>query len=59
MIGLLFLLIVLGVVLYVIERFLPMAPAFRIAIRLIVVLIVLAYLFQLIGWLPALPPLGR
>lgn len=49
MIGLLITLVVLGVLVYFVEQYVPMAPPFRFAVRLVAALIVLVYLLQLIG----------
>ena len=49
MITLLFALIVLGAVLYMVENFIPMAPPFKVVIRVVVVLILIWLLLRLIG----------
>jgi hypothetical protein len=50
MIGFVLLLIVLGVALYLVETYLPMAPPFKIVIRLIVVVLLIVMLLRLIGY---------
>jgi hypothetical protein len=56
MVGFLFVLIVLGALAYFLETYVPMAPIFRVGIRLVIALIVIGYLLQLLGlaW-PASP----
>ena len=49
MIPFLFALIVLGVVAYILEHYVPMDPIFRLLVRLVIVLILLGYLVRLIG----------
>jgi len=56
MIAFLFVLIVVGAVLYLVERYVPMAEPFRIVVRVVVVLILCWYLLGLIGWAPGLIP---
>ena len=55
MIALLFALVVLGAVLYLVERFVPMSEPFRVVIRVVVVLILIWYLLRLVGAVPPLP----
>lgn len=57
MITFLFLLIILGCVLYLVEHFIPMAEPIRIVIRVVVVLILIWYLLRLLGVVPPGPPL--
>lgn len=52
MIAWLFALIVLGVVLYLVENFLPLAAPVKIVIRVVVVLLLIWMLLQLIGLAP-------
>lgn len=52
MIGFLFTLIVLGAVLFLVERHVPMAEPFRVVIRVVVVIILIAYLLRVIGLVP-------
>ena len=49
MLSFLLLLIVLGVVLYLVEQFIPMAQPFKIVIRVIVVLLLIVALLRLVG----------
>jgi len=58
MIAFLVVLIVLGAVLYLVDQYVPMAPPFKVAIRVVAVLILIWYLLRLIGW-PVGPPLLR
>ena len=41
--------VVLGLVLFLIERFLPIAPGFKIAVRVIVVVILILFLLAILG----------
>lgn len=50
MITFLLLLIVLGVALYLVENYIPMAPPFKTVIRVVVILILLVFLLRLIGF---------
>lgn len=45
-------LILLGVASYLVERFLPMPAGFRLAIRVVIVLIVLLYVYAVLAGLP-------
>lgn len=54
-VALLLLLIVLGALAYVVERYVPMAPPFKIAIRVVIVVVLLWYAFALLGIAPTLP----
>jgi len=56
MFAFLFALVILGVLAYIVEHYVPMDPIFRVLVRLVVVVIVLVYLFRLLGapW-PVLP----
>jgi hypothetical protein len=56
MIAFLFVLIIMGAVLYLVEQYVPMAPPFRIVIRVVVILMLAFYLLRLIGWAPGLIP---
>jgi hypothetical protein len=56
MITFLFLLIVLGAVVFFVENYIPMSPPFRMAIRVVVVLILLWFLLSLIGMAPTRLP---
>jgi hypothetical protein len=49
MIELLIVLVIIGVVLYLVETFIPMDPAIKVVIRVIVVLILCLYLLRLFG----------
>jgi hypothetical protein len=55
MVSLLIILIVIGVLLYVVENFIPMSPPFKIIIRLVALLIVVIYLLRLAGIDVAVP----
>ena len=58
MIAFLFVLVVVGAVLYLVETYVPIDPAIRVVIRVVVVLMLIWFLLRLIGWVPAtLPPL--
>ena len=57
MITLLFLLIILGAGLWIVEHYLPMSAPFRIAIRLLVVIVLLYVALALVGLAPTYPPL--
>jgi hypothetical protein len=61
LIGLLILLIVVGLVLYLVETLLPIDPAIKNVIRVVVVLVLILYLLNLfVGWGPVvLAPSGR
>lgn len=43
-------LIVLGVILYMVETYIPMAPPIKIVIRVVVVLLLCLYLLRLAGF---------
>jgi hypothetical protein len=49
MIELLILLVIIGVVLYLIETYIPMDPTIKVVIRVIVVLCLCVYLLRLFG----------
>lgn len=49
MIGLLLTLVVVGVVLYLIETYIPMAAPIKLLIRIVVVLVIVLYLLQAFG----------
>jgi len=49
MITFIFVLIVLGVALWFIENYLPMAPPIKMLIRVVVVLVILWYLLSFLG----------
>jgi hypothetical protein len=56
LLGLLLLLVVIGLILYLVETLLPIDPAVKNVIRIVVVLVVILYLLNLfIGWGPVLP----
>lgn len=60
MISLLILLVVVGVCLYLIETYIPMDPAIKTVIRVVVVLLLVLYLLQAFGVYDlALPRLRR
>ncbi len=48
-------LVILGVVLYLVETFIPMAPGFKTAIRVLVVLMLCVYLLRWFGMLSGPP----
>ena len=54
LVQLLIVLIVLGLVWYLIETFLPIAEPFKMVIRIVIVLILILYLLGLIGVVPSL-----
>lgn len=49
LITLLFVLIIVGLVLYLVETYIPMAPPFKIIIRVVVILFLCVWLLQLLG----------
>jgi hypothetical protein len=49
LISLIVVLVILGVVLYLIENYLPMSPPFKLVIRVVVILALILYLLQLAG----------
>jgi hypothetical protein len=49
MIALLLLIVLLGVGLYFVETYVPMAPPFRTLLRVVVVILVLVYLWRVLG----------
>lgn len=49
MIELIITLVILGVILYFVETYIPMSPPFKMAIRIIVVIGLLLYLLQVFG----------
>jgi uncharacterized membrane protein len=49
MISLLIVLVVAGVVMYLIENYIPMAEPFRVVIRIVVVLLLILYLLRTFG----------
>ena len=55
MITFLVLVIVLGAVLFLVENYVPMAPPFKIVVRVIVVLILILALLSLLGYAPTFP----
>jgi hypothetical protein len=57
MISFLILLIVLGAVLYIVETYVPMAPPFKVVIRVVVVILLLLFLLRLFGIAVTMPPL--
>jgi hypothetical protein len=48
-IGLLVTLVVVGLILYLVENYIPMSPPFKIVIRVIVVLFLILWLVRLFG----------
>ena len=49
MIELLLVLVIVGVVLYLIETYLPMAPPIKVVIRVVVVVVLCLYLLRVFG----------
>jgi hypothetical protein len=49
LIGLVVVLVILGVALYVVETYLPMAPPIKLLIRIIVIAVLILWLLQLFG----------
>jgi len=45
--GLIFVLVVIGVVLYLIETYIPMAPPIKLILRIVVVALVILWLLQI------------
>ncbi|MET0742963.1 MAG: Thivi_2564 family membrane protein [Microvirga sp.] len=50
MLSFLLLLIILGVVLYLVETYIPMSPPFKVVIRVVVILLLVVALLRLIGY---------
>lgn len=50
MIGLLIFLVVVGLLLYLVETYVPMSPPFPMIIRIVVVLFVVLYLLRILGY---------
>lgn len=55
MIGVIVAIVVLGVALYLIETYVPMAPPIKVVLRVVVVLVIVIYLLRLAGI--ATPPM--
>lgn len=51
MIGILFGLVIVGVVLYLVEVYVPMSPPIKTILRIVVVLVIVAWLLSLFGLL--------
>jgi len=49
MIGLLLVLVICGVVLYLVETYIPMSPPIKVVIRVVVVVLLCLYLLQAFG----------
>ena len=49
MITVIIVLIVLGLLLYLVETYIPMAPPFKVVIRVVVVLFLILYLLRVFG----------
>ena len=49
MIGLIVLLVIVGVVLYLVETYIPMSPPIKVVLRVVVVLLLILYLLQVFG----------
>lgn len=49
MIGVLLVLVIVGVVLYLVETYIPMAPPIKVVIRVVVVLILCLWLLRVFG----------
>lgn len=49
MIGLILMLVIVGVLLYVVETYIPMAQPMKLVIRIVVIICVVLYLLQLFG----------
>jgi len=59
LITVLIVLVILGVALYLIETYVPMAPPIKVVIRVVVILFVVLWLLQLVGVLgPTVPRVG-
>ena len=41
--------VILGAALYLVETFIPMAPPFKVLLRVVVVLVIVIYLLRLLG----------
>ena len=55
MITFLFVLVILGCALYLVETYLPMAAPIRTVIRIVVVILIVWYLLHVIGMAPRVP----
>jgi len=55
MIGFLFLVIVIGALLYIVDHYLPLDPLFRNVIRVLGILILLWMALRLLGLVPPIP----
>jgi len=49
LISLIVVLVILGLVLYLIENFLPLSPPFKVVIRVVVILALVLYLLSVLG----------
>lgn len=49
MITVLVVLVVLGLILYLVETYIPMSPPFKVVIRIVVVLFLILYLLRVFG----------
>lgn len=49
MIGLILTLVIIGVILYLVETYIPMAAPIKLIIRIVVVIIICLYLLQVFG----------
>lgn len=58
MIHLILVIVVLGVCLYLVETYIPMAPPLKLLLRVVIVIAIILYLLQLIGVSP-LPPFPK
>lgn len=57
MIAILVTLILLGLIVYLVETYIPMSPPFKTVLRVVVVLFLVLYLLQVLGVSTGLPPL--
>lgn len=57
MIGILVTLVLLGLVVYLVETYIPMSPPFKTVLRVVVVLFLVLYVLQVLGVSTGLPAL--
>lgn len=50
MISLLILIVIVGLILYLVETYIPMSPPFKTILRVVVVIIIIVWLAQLAGF---------
>lgn len=55
LIQLIFVLVIIGVVLYLLERYIPMSPPIKLVLQVVIVLIAIYWLLQAIGLIGGTP----